>query len=114
LSESATISNTITASAGYFTAISEGATASNAQTVQVQFLGNISELVSAADSLIVLKTLNVRPNGIQLIVSINDVLVWAVIDDSQNANWQNINNAQGVNWVLISNPSTPGWNDLPS
>jgi len=36
-------------------------------------------------------------------VSIGNVLVWVVVDDSQSANWQNINNTQ-----------TPGWNDLPS
>ena len=103
ISESASASETFSASKGTAVAITEAATASNSQTVQVQFLGNISELVSAADNLVVLKTLNVRPDGIQLIVSINNVLVWAVIDDSQNANWQNINDAQN-----------PGWTNLPS
>ena len=110
----ATASATIAASAGYFTAINEGATAFSSQTVQVQFIGNISELVSAADAYTVLKTVNANVTGIQLVVSIGDVLVWAVIDDSQNANWQNINSAQSAGWVVISNPSTPGWNDLPS
>ena len=104
----------ITVSAGFFVAVNEGATASNSQTVQVQFLGSITEFATAVDNLNVLKTVNARPDGIQLIVSIGDVLVWAVIDDSQNANWQNINSAQSAGWVLISNPSTPGWNDLPS
>jgi hypothetical protein len=93
-------------------------------------------LASAADAYTVLKTVNANVTGIQLLVSIGDVLVWAVIDDSQSANWQNINNTQAVVWSAISDtqtPSwvqitntqasgwqdvddtqTPGWNDLPS
>lgn len=48
-------------------------------------------------------TINVSVTGIQLNVYIGNVLVWAVIDDSQNPNWQNINDEQ-----------TPGWTNLPS
>jgi len=80
----------------------------------VVFTGSISELASAAESMSVQRTANAYVEGIQLLVSIGDVLVWAVIDDTQSPNWQNINNAQGSGWSVISNVQTPGWDDLPS
>jgi hypothetical protein len=67
------------------------------------FAGSITEFASAVATQSVIKTVNANVTGIQLLVSIGDVLVWAVIDDSQNPNWQNINSAQN-----------PGWNNLPS
>jgi hypothetical protein len=78
------------------------------------FTGSVAEFASALAANSAAATINANVTGIQLLVSIGNVLVWAVIDDSQNANWQNINNAQGTGWVVISNSSTPGWNDLPS
>ena len=94
--------------------VAESASAAGVFASQVVFAGTVAEFASGIDSLSVSKTVNANVTGIQLLVSIGDVLVWAVIDDSQNANWQNINNAQGAGWTVISNPSTPGWNDLPS
>jgi hypothetical protein len=84
-------------------AMAEGASAIDAVSTQVVFAGSIAEFVSAVATQSVVKTVNANVTGIQLLVSIGDVLVWAVIDDSQNPNWQNINSAQN-----------PGWNNLPS
>ena len=117
-------------------AISETASVIDLVAARVVFTGTVQEFASVIAAQSVIKTVNANVTGIQLLVSIGDVLVWAVIDDSQNANWQNINNAQSSGWVLvansqtagwqtidnaqssgwvlINNPQAPGWNDLPS
>ena len=87
----------------YVVAIEENASAENAQTARVIFTGTMQELASATAAQSAIKTINARVTGIQLYVSIGNVLIWAVIDDTQNPNWQNINNTQ-----------TPGWTDIPS
>jgi hypothetical protein len=89
--------------------IAEGASAIDSIATQVIFAGSIEEFVSGVDSNLAIKTVNAYPTGIQLLVSIGGVLVWAVIDDSQNANWQNISNVQTAGWQDISNAQTPGW-----
>jgi hypothetical protein len=95
-------------------AIAENATGAATQVAQISVNASIAEVVSALDSLGVIKTANVYPTGVQLTISIGGVLVWAVIDDSQNPNWQNIVNAQGSGWVVINDSQVPGWNNLPS
>jgi hypothetical protein len=95
-------------------AVSEQASAASECAVQVLFSGTIQEFVAIADTLTAVKVANVSVTGIQLLVSIGDTLVWATINDNQNANWQNIVDAQNAGWVVISNPSSPGWNDIPS
>ena len=81
--------------------IAESAAASSSQATSVSFSASVAEVVSAIASVSVIKTANVYPTGVQLLVSIGDVLVWAVIDDSQNPNWQNINDAQNPGWVNL-------------
>jgi hypothetical protein len=95
-------------------AIAENATGAATQVAQINVNASIAEVVSALDSLGVIKTANVYPTGVQLTISIGGVLVWVVIDDSQNPNWQNIVNAQGSGWVVINDSQVPGWNNLPS
>jgi len=84
-------------------AVSESATASSTQSVSVAFVGTVAELASATAAQSAIKTANVNVTGIQLFVSIGGVLVWGVIDDSQNPNWQ-----------IIDDTQTPGWTQLPS
>jgi hypothetical protein len=84
-------------------AVSESTTAQNTQTARVIFNGSVQELAQAAAEFSVIRTVSVNVTGVQLFVSIGDVLIWSVIDDSQNPNWQNINNVQGS-----------GWTDIPS
>lgn len=83
--------------------VSEAASASDQVTNNVVFAGSIAEFVSAVEAMTVLKTVNANVTGLQLVVSVGDVLVWATINDTQSANWQNINDTQ-----------TPGWGNLPS
>jgi hypothetical protein len=84
-------------------AIAETASTAATFASQVVFRGSVAEFASAVAAQAATKVVNANVTGIQLLVSIGDVLVWAVIDDSQNPNWQNINSAQN-----------PGWNNLPS
>lgn len=86
-----------------FVAVAESATGTAAQVAQGIFNGSIAEAVSALSALGVVKEANVYPTGVQLIINIGGVLVWAAIDDSQTPNWQNINDVQ-----------SPGWTQLPS
>lgn len=88
---------------GFVVAIEENASAENTQTASVIFTGTVEELASAVDSISAIANINANVTGIQLYVNIGNVLIWAVIDDTQNPNWQNITNTQ-----------TPGWTDIPS
>ena len=86
-----------------FVAIAESVTGATAQVAQISVNGTMAEAVSALSALGVVKEANVYPTGVQLIINIGGVLVWATIDDSQTPNWQNINDVQ-----------SPGWTQLPS
>lgn len=95
-------------------AVSEAASTSSAFVGNVIFVGTVEEFAFAIDNLGVIKTLNVTPTGVQLLVSVGNVLIWTTINDNQDPNWQNINDTQSTGWVVIQNPSTPGWNVVPS
>jgi len=71
-------------------AVSETATGTATQAKTTNATASVAELATALATISVVKTLNVNVTGIQLLVTIGDVLVWVVIDDSQNPNWQNI------------------------
>lgn len=88
---------------GFYKTVEESATASDSVSISVVFAGTVAELARASSTFSVIKTLNVPVTGVQLLVSIGDTLVWAVIDDSQNPNWQNIDDTQ-----------SPGWTNIPS
>lgn len=62
--------------------------------------------------MIPLRQANVYPTGIQLIINIGGVLIWAEIDDTQNPNWQNIISAQGGTWVVINDTQTANWQNI--
>jgi len=51
---------------------------------------SIQESAVGDDTVNVLKTFNVDATGVQLVVRIGSILIWAEIDDSQDPNWQNI------------------------
>jgi DNA-binding transcriptional regulator YhcF (GntR family) len=86
-----------------FVAIAESVTGTATQVAQISVNGTMAEAVSALSALGVVKEANVYPTGVQLVINIGGVLVWATIDDSQTPNWQNINDVQ-----------SPGWTQLPS
>ena len=114
LDETATGSDSSNRGLLIFVALAESATGTATQVTQVSANASISEVVSALSTFGVIKTVNVRPTGVQLYINIGGVLVWAVIDDSQNPNWQNIANAQGSGWTVINDVQSPGWTQLPS
>ena len=114
LSEQAAGSETMLGLAVFPVAISESVTGQDAANRVVVRVATVAEYAGASAVLTPLREANVYPSGIQLLLNIGGVLVWAVIDDTQNPNWQNIVNAQGSGWTVINDSQTPGWSNLPS
>lgn len=98
-----TITDSVDTQVGYNVYIVDTATGTDTFATLIGYAVAMADTATITDTPTVSATINVSVTGIQLYVYINSVLVWAVIDDSQNPNWQNINSAQ-----------TPGWNNLPS
>jgi len=74
-------------------AIEESATGSDEFSAGVIFPVSIQEAASVIDEYLVLKTLNVYPQGLQLQIYVGNVLVWGTIPTDQtppDPNWQNI------------------------
>lgn len=67
--------------------LAESATATNAQTATLQATAAITELLQATDSVYGTKDVHVPVTGVQLVVTIGNTLVWAVVDDSQDPGW---------------------------
>lgn len=112
--ETATGSEGMTRGLVISVSVAEGAAGAAVQVSRAIFNGSIAEAVSALSALGVVKEANVYPTGVQLVINIGGVLVWATIDDSQTPNWQNITNTQGSGWTVISDAQSPGWTQLPS
>lgn len=70
--------------------ISEAASGVDARAGNIISTVTIQESASAISSQSVTKTFNVDATGVQLVVRIGSILIWAEIDDSQTPNWQNI------------------------
>ena len=103
LVDTATITDSVNTQVNYNVYIIDTATGSDTFSASLGYTVAFADTATITDTPSVVATINVSVTGIQLNVYIGGVLVWAVIEDSQNPNWQNINSAQ-----------TPGWNDLPS
>jgi hypothetical protein len=102
-SDALTITDSVDTQTSYNVYIADTATGTDTFATVIGYGVAFADTATITDTPTVTATINVSVTGIQLYVYIGSVLVWAVIDDSQNPNWQNINSAQ-----------TPGWNDLPS
>ena len=102
-SDALTITDSVNTQVAYNVYIADTATGTDTFATVIGYGVAFADNATITDTPTVTATINVSVTGIQLYVYIGGVLVWAVIDDSQNPNWQNINSAQ-----------TPGWNDLPS
>lgn len=113
-SEQATGSDAVLGVAVFPVAISESVSGQDASNRVAIRAATIAEYAGASAVLTPLRQANVYPSGVQLLVNIGGVLVWAVIDDTQNPNWQNIVNAQGSGWTVITDTQSPGWTQLPS
>ena len=103
LVDSATMTDSVNTQVAYNVYVIDTATGTDTFSASLGYTVAFSDTATITDTPSVVASINVSVTGIQLNVYIGGVLVWAVIDDSQNPNWQNINSAQ-----------TPGWNDLPS
>jgi hypothetical protein len=85
----------------YFVDIAEAASGASAFTNNVVFAGTLAEVASAIAAFTVIRTVNASLSGVQLYVEIGNVLVWAVIDDTQTPNWQNIGTTQAPGWIIL-------------
>ena len=103
LDETATITTSVDTQVAYNVYIVDTATGTDTFVPSIGFTVAFADTATITDTPSVTATINVSVTGIQLNVYIGNVLVWSVINDTQNANWQNINDTQ-----------TPGWNNLPS
>jgi hypothetical protein len=73
--------------------VSESATGTALATASTSVNATVAELARGLDANSVLKILNVYPAGLQLTVSVGNVLVWGTIPTDQtppDPNWQNI------------------------
>ena len=71
----------------------ESATGNAVATATTSVKATVAELASGLDAYTNLKSLNVYPEGLQLTVSVGNVLVWGTIPTDQtppDPNWQNI------------------------
>ena len=75
--------------------ISESATGADVVSTTTSVNASIAELASGLDASSVLKTLNVYPTGLQLTVSVGQVLVWGPIPTRQT-------------------PPAPDWTEIPT
>jgi len=93
IAEISTASDAVDAGRGFFVTVTESAVGSHTQTATANFNGSIQELASGLDAYDKLKIANVYPAGLQLTVSVGNVLVWGTIPTDQtppDPNWQNI------------------------
>lgn len=110
LLEAATGADSVLGVRGQYVAVQEAASIDSETTVpRVIWSGTVTEAASAIESISVIRAAHAYVEGIQLFVQIGDVLVWAVVDDSQSANWQNITNSQSVVWASIDDTQSPSW-----
>jgi hypothetical protein len=93
IAEISTASDAVNAGRSFFVTVTESAVGSHTQSTTARFSGSIQELASGLDAYGKLKIANVYPAGLQLTVSVGNVLVWGTIPTDQtppDPNWQNI------------------------
>ena len=93
IAEISTASDAVVGGTSFQVTITESAAGTATQTATGNFNGSIAELASGLDAYTNLKSLNVYPTGLQLTVSVGNVLVWGTIPTDQtppDPNWQNI------------------------
>ena len=95
IAEISTASDSVNGGRLYQVSVTETAAGTATQTVATTFVGTVAELVSGLDAYSNTKTVNARPDGIQLTVSIGQALVWGTIPTGQT-------------------PPAPDWTDIPT
>lgn len=100
-SDSSTITDSVNTQVGYNAYIIDTATGTDTFSATLGYAVAFADTATIADTPSAVATIIASVTGIQLYVYVGNVLVWQVIDDSQNANWQNINDAQTPGWVNV-------------
>lgn len=90
IAESSTGTDSYVGSKVWYKTMEESAAGSATQATSLSAVARVREAATALDTLSVIKTLPANVTGVQLYVNIGDVLIWVVINDSQDPNWQNI------------------------
>lgn len=93
IAEISTASDAVNGGRVFPVTVTESAVGSHTQSATANFRGSIQELASGLDAYDKLKIANVYPAGLQLTVSVGNVLVWGTIPTDQtppDPNWQNI------------------------
>lgn len=96
-----TITDSVDTQVSYNVYIADTATGTDTFATVVGFAVAFADTATITDTPTVTATIVASVTGIQLYVYVGNTLVWAVVDDTQNANWQNINDAQVPGWVNI-------------
>jgi len=99
--DTVTITDSVDTQVNYNVYIIDTATGTDTFATIIGFAVAFADTVTITDTPTVSATIVASVTGIQLYVYIGNVLVWAAVDDTQNANWQNINDAQVPGWVNI-------------
>lgn len=97
----------------YAVALSESASAQDLRSASAKYIVSILEQTVASDAAVAQLQVNVFPVGVQLVVHLNNVLVWAVIPTPDDPNWVNITTTS-TTWTEISTLPDTGWNDIPT
>jgi hypothetical protein len=71
----------------YVVDIAETASGAAAFTKNAVFVGTRAEVASSVAAFTAIRTVNASPSGVQLYVDLGNVLIWVVIDDTQNPGW---------------------------
>ena len=96
-----TITDLVNTQVNYNVEIVDTATSTDLFTATLGYSVEFADTATITDTPTVIATIVASVTGIQLYVYVGNTLVWAVVDDTQNANWQNINDAQVPGWVNI-------------
>lgn len=99
--DTATITDSVNTQVAYNVYIIDTATGTDTFSATLGYSVSFADTATITDSVSAIATINASVTGIQLYVYVGNVLVWAAVDDTQNANWQNINDAQVPGWVNI-------------
>jgi tetrahydromethanopterin S-methyltransferase subunit C len=100
-SDTATITDSVNTQVAYNVYIIDTATGTDTFAAALGYSVSFADTATISDTPSALATIIASVTGIQLYVYVGNTLVWAVVDDTQNANWQNINDAQTPGWVNI-------------
>lgn len=90
IAEAAAGTDSYVGSKVWYKTMEESATATGTQATSLAAVATVREIVTALDTMSVIKTLHVNVTGVQLYVNVGNAMIWVVIDDSQDPNWQNI------------------------